>query len=176
MVTAIAPELTRKDYQVEHPNDWCPGCGDFGILSAVQQALAALHLRPHQVAIFGGIGCSGKAVYYPANLWCPHAAWPRVAVCHRCQAAHPELTVIAIGGDGDGLGIWSSASRGRSDIQGWPISTCCNHAQRITICTPKTGLPAKTCQRGNRVCTMSNMKATTLSSRQGPMTRRPSIR
>jgi 2-oxoglutarate/2-oxoacid ferredoxin oxidoreductase subunit beta len=64
VATATMPNLTRKDYQVEHPNDWCPGCGDFGILTAVQRALAELNLPPHQVAIFGGIGCSGKAVYY----------------------------------------------------------------------------------------------------------------
>jgi 2-oxoglutarate/2-oxoacid ferredoxin oxidoreductase subunit beta len=64
MVTAITPQPTRKDYHVDYPNDWCPGCGDFGILNAVQQALAALHLLPHQVAVFAGIGCSGKAVYY----------------------------------------------------------------------------------------------------------------
>lgn len=105
MVTAITPELTRKDYQVEHPNDWCPGCGDFGILSAVQQALAALHLRPHQVAIFGGIGCSGKAVYY-LPTYGVHTLHGRVLpYATGAKLAHPELTVVAIGGDGDGLGI-----------------------------------------------------------------------
>jgi 2-oxoglutarate ferredoxin oxidoreductase subunit beta len=105
MVTAITPELTRRDYQVEHPNDWCPGCGDFGILSAVQQALAALHLWPHQVAIFGGIGCSGKAVYY-LPTYGVHTLHGRVLpYATGAKLAHPELTVVAIGGDGDGLGI-----------------------------------------------------------------------
>ena len=105
MVTAITPELTRKDYQVEHPNDWCPGCGDFGILSAVQQALAALHLWPHQVAIFGGIGCSGKAVYYLPTYGI-HTLHGRVLpYATGAKLAQPELTVVAIGGDGDGLGI-----------------------------------------------------------------------
>ena len=56
---------TRQDYQVKHPNDWCSGCGDFGILTAVQHALAGLQLDPRQVAMFEGIGCSGKEEYDP---------------------------------------------------------------------------------------------------------------
>ncbi len=118
MVTAITPELTRKDYQVEQPNDWCPGCGDFGILSAVQQALAALHLRPHQVAIFGGIGCSGKAVYY-LPTYGVHTLHGRVLpFATGAKLANPELTVIAVGGDGDGLGIGAGhfVNTGRRNI------------------------------------------------------------
>jgi 2-oxoglutarate/2-oxoacid ferredoxin oxidoreductase subunit beta len=105
MSTATAPKLTRQDYQVEHPNDWCPGCGDFGILTAVQRALAELNALPHQVAIFGGIGCSGKAVYYlPA--YGVHTLHGRVLpYATGAKLANPDLTVIAVGGDGDGLGI-----------------------------------------------------------------------
>jgi 2-oxoglutarate ferredoxin oxidoreductase subunit beta len=105
MSTATAPKLTRQDYQVEHPNDWCPGCGDFGILTAVQRALAEFNALPHQVAIFGGIGCSGKAVYYlPA--YGVHTLHGRVLpYATGAKLANPDLTVIAVGGDGDGLGI-----------------------------------------------------------------------
>ena len=96
---------TKREYQVEHPNDWCPGCGDFGILNAVQQALAALNLAPHRVAIFGGIGCSGKAVYY-LPTYGVHTLHGRVLpYATGAKLANPELTVIALGGDGDGLGI-----------------------------------------------------------------------
>jgi 2-oxoglutarate/2-oxoacid ferredoxin oxidoreductase subunit beta len=105
MATATTPQPTRQDYHVEYPNDWCPGCGDFGILTAVQQALAALHLLPHQVAIFGGIGCSGKAVYYLPTYGI-HTLHGRVLpYATGAKLANPDLTVIAIGGDGDGLGI-----------------------------------------------------------------------
>jgi len=105
MATATTPQPTRQDYHVEYPNDWCPGCGDFGILSAVQQALAALQLLPHQVALFGGIGCSGKAVYYLPTYGI-HTLHGRVLpYATGAKLANPDLTVIAIGGDGDGLGI-----------------------------------------------------------------------
>ena len=105
MATATTPQPTQKDYHVDYPNDWCPGCGDFGILSAVQQALAALRLLPHQVSIFGGIGCSGKAVYYLPTYGI-HTLHGRVLpYATGAKLANPDLTVIAIGGDGDGLGI-----------------------------------------------------------------------
>ena len=56
MPTATADrKLTAKDFQVPFPNDWCPGCGDFGILNAIQQAFAKLELEAHKVAVVGGI-------------------------------------------------------------------------------------------------------------------------
>lgn len=105
MATATKPKVTMKDYRVENPNDWCPGCGDFGILSAVQQALAGLNLLPHEVAVFGGIGCSGKAPYY-VNAYGIHTLHGRVLpFATGAKLANPELTVLAVGGDGDGMGI-----------------------------------------------------------------------
>ena len=118
MAIATPPQRSRKDYQVEHPNDWCPGCGDFGILNAVQHALVALHLWPHQVAIFGGIGCSGKAVYY-LPTYSVHTLHGRVLpYATGAKLANPELTVIAVGGDGDGLGIGAGhfVNTGRRNI------------------------------------------------------------
>src|SRR5919106_4569335 len=118
MVTAITPKPTRKDYHVEYPNDWCPGCGDFGILTAVQQALAALHLSPHQVAVFAGIGCSGKAVYYLPTYGI-HTLHGRVLpYTTGAKLADPDLTVVAVGGDGDGLGIGAGhfVNTGRRNI------------------------------------------------------------
>src|SRR5690554_7903183 len=69
--------VTVKDFQVDFPNDWCPGCGDFGILNALHQALAGLGLKPHEVAVFGGIGCSGKTQYY-VNAYDVHTLHGRV--------------------------------------------------------------------------------------------------
>ena len=97
--------ITAKDYRVDEAIDWCPGCGDFGILSSLQQALAGLGRAPHQVAIFGGIGCSGKAQYY-TSAYGVHTLHGRVLpYATGAKLANPDLTVVAVGGDGDGLAI-----------------------------------------------------------------------
>jgi 2-oxoglutarate ferredoxin oxidoreductase subunit beta len=98
-------ELTRKDYQVEHANDWCPGCGDFGILSALQQAVVGLELPPHRVALFGGIGCSGKTQYYLPTYGVHTLHGRLLPYATGAKLANPELTVVAVGGDGDGMAI-----------------------------------------------------------------------
>lgn len=86
-------------------NDWCPGCGDFGVLSAIHQALAALELEPHRVVMVGGIGCSGKTPYY-VNAYGVHTLHGRLLpYATGIKLANPELTVLAVGGDGDGLAI-----------------------------------------------------------------------
>ncbi len=105
MATVTMPKITAKDYRADVPVDWCPGCGDYGILSALQQALAGLNLPPHKVAIFGGIGCSGKAQYY-VKAYGIHTLHGRVLpYATGAKLANPELTVVAVGGDGDGMAI-----------------------------------------------------------------------
>jgi 2-oxoglutarate/2-oxoacid ferredoxin oxidoreductase subunit beta len=98
-------KVTARDYRVTHPIDWCPGCGDFGILNALQQALGGLGLPPHQVAIVGGIGCSGKTPYY-LGAYGVHTLHGRLLpYATGVKVANPELTVVATGGDGDGMAI-----------------------------------------------------------------------
>ncbi len=98
-------KVAAKDYRVTHPSDWCPSCGDFGILNALQQALSKLGLPPHQVAIVGGIGCSGKTPYY-VGAYGIHTLHGRLLpYATGVKLANPELTVVATGGDGDGLAI-----------------------------------------------------------------------
>ncbi len=97
--------ITAKDYTPDHPIDWCPGCGDFGILSALRQALAKQGLPPHQVALVGGIGCSGKAQYH-VGAYSVHTLHGRLLpYATGIKLANPELTVVALGGDGDGMAI-----------------------------------------------------------------------
>ena len=62
--TTDAPQFKAKDFQQPHANDWCPGCGDFGILNSMHQACAKLGRTPSDVVVVGGIGCSSKAPYY----------------------------------------------------------------------------------------------------------------
>ena len=103
----MASEAVLKpvDFQTEVHNDWCPGCGDFGILKAVQMALADLNVARHSAALFSGIGCSAKTVHY-VNTYGIHTLHGRVLpFAMGAKIANPELEVVALGGDGDGLGI-----------------------------------------------------------------------
>jgi len=95
--------VTMTDYAGSQPA-WCPGCGNFGILNALKKALVELGLEPHKVLMVSGIGQAGKLPHYTrANvLNVLHGrALPAAA---GAKIANPELSVIAVGGDGDGYG------------------------------------------------------------------------
>ncbi len=97
--------LKLADFKEQIHNDWCPGCGDFGILSALQSALAELELEPHQVVIFSGIGCSGKLPHF-VKAYGIHTLHGRpLPYALGAKLGNPSLEVIAVSGDGDGLGI-----------------------------------------------------------------------
>ena len=97
--------LKVADFQTEVHNDWCPGCGDFGILKAVQMALAELGVPPHNIAVISGIGCSGKTPHY-LNAYAAHTLHGRpLPYASGVKIANPGLEVVAVGGDGDGMGI-----------------------------------------------------------------------
>ncbi|HEY3116546.1 MAG TPA: thiamine pyrophosphate-dependent enzyme [Chloroflexota bacterium] len=96
---------TLKDYRNSVHNNWCPGCGDFGILASLQQALFQLQIPPHKVAVFSGIGCSGKTPHY-VNAYGFHTLHGRVLPnATGGRLVNRDMTVIAVGGDGDGYGI-----------------------------------------------------------------------
>ncbi len=87
-----------------HP-DWCPGCGDFSVLSALQKALLELNLEPHKVIAISGIGCSSNLPGF-INTYGMHTLHGRsLAVATGVKLGNHELKVIATGGDGDGYGI-----------------------------------------------------------------------
>jgi 2-oxoglutarate ferredoxin oxidoreductase subunit beta len=97
--------LELKDFRTKVHNDWCPGCGDFGILNAVQMSLFELKLEPHDVAIVSGIGCSGKTPHF-VNTYGFHTLHGRsLPIATGIKLANTALTVVAVGGDGDGYGI-----------------------------------------------------------------------
>ena len=97
--------LKLGDFKTDVHNDWCPGCGDFGIVNAVQMALAEMQIPRHKSAIFSGIGCSGKTSHF-INVFGVHTLHGRVLTfAQGAKIANPELEIIAVGGDGDGLGI-----------------------------------------------------------------------
>ena len=97
--------LKLADYKTEVHNDWCAGCGDFGILNAIQMALADMQISPHDAVIFSGIGCSGKTPHF-IKTYGIHTLHGRVLpFAQGAKLANPDLQIIAVGGDGDGLGI-----------------------------------------------------------------------
>ena len=85
--------------------DWCPGCGDFGVLNGIQKAIASLDIKPKDVLIVSGIGCSSNLPHY-VNTYGFHSIHGRsIPVATGAKLANKDLTVIAVGGDGDGYGI-----------------------------------------------------------------------
>lgn len=97
--------LTAKDYKGSLPPVWCPGCGDFAVLAAMQKALADLQLPPHEVVFVSGIGCSSRFPHF-MNAYGFHAVHGRsLPVAVGLKLAAPDKTVIAVGGDGDGMAI-----------------------------------------------------------------------
>jgi len=103
MTAARVP--TAKDYATETAAWWCPGCGDYGVLSALKSALAGLAIAPENIAFVAGIGCSGKIAGY-LHSYAFHGAHGRaLPVATGVKLANRALTVIAAGGDGDGYAI-----------------------------------------------------------------------
>ncbi len=104
MSTAESP-LTKKDFKSDQDVRWCPGCGDYGILNAVQTAFANLGKNRHDTVIISGIGCSSRFPYYMETFGFHtiHGRAPSVAT--GVKLANPELDVWVISGDGDSLSI-----------------------------------------------------------------------
>ncbi|MBS7620129.1 2-oxoacid:ferredoxin oxidoreductase subunit beta, partial [Candidatus Bathyarchaeota archaeon] len=97
--------LRSTDFKTDVFVDWCPGCGNFGILASLQMALAELGLESHNVVIVSGIGCSGKVPHF-VKVYGVHTLHGRtLPFAQGIKISNPELEVIAVGGDGDGLGI-----------------------------------------------------------------------
>ncbi len=110
--------LKLADYKTNVHNDWCPGCGDFGIVNSIQMALAEMNIPRHKAAIFSGIGCSGKTSHF-INVYGIHTLHGRVLTfAQGARLANPHMNIIAVGGDGDGLGIGAGhfVAAGRRDI------------------------------------------------------------
>lgn len=96
---------TFKDFRNKVKPNWCPGCGDFSVLAAMQRAFANVGLEPADVALVSGIGCSGRISGY-MNAYGFHGVHGRaLPIAQGLKLANRELTVVAAGGDGDGFAI-----------------------------------------------------------------------
>ena len=93
------------DYRSRVRRTWCPGCGDYGVLNALQNALAALNLERRNLVVVSGIGCSSDLPHF-LNVYGIHTLHGRaLPVAQGIKMANKDLTVVVAGGDGDGYGI-----------------------------------------------------------------------
>ena len=98
-------KLTAKDYKTKIPIVWCPGCGDFGVLAAIHQAVADLAIPPEKLGVVSGIGCSSRIAGY-INAYGFNSIHGRpLPIATGAKVANPELTMLVAGGDGDGYSI-----------------------------------------------------------------------
>jgi 2-oxoglutarate ferredoxin oxidoreductase subunit beta len=97
--------LKPRDYKSDVKPIWCPGCGHYSVLNALTKAMAALTLSRDESVLVSGIGCSSRLPAY-TDTYGFHGVHGRgLAVAQGLKVARPDLTVIAMGGDGDGFSI-----------------------------------------------------------------------
>jgi len=96
--------VSLQDYSPASDITWCPGCGNFGILKALNSALVQLKIDPHSVLMVSGIGQAGKLPHYTRCHVLNELHGRALPAAIGAKIANPELTVIAVGGDGDGYG------------------------------------------------------------------------
>lgn len=102
--TTVAP-IPLAEFRSKVAPDWCPGCGDFGVLSSLQKAVSTLGIQPKDLMVVSGIGCSSNL---PGFIRCygMHTLHGRgIAISQGCKLGNPDMTVVSVGGDGDGFGI-----------------------------------------------------------------------
>ncbi|TML93772.1 MAG: 2-oxoacid:ferredoxin oxidoreductase subunit beta [Actinobacteria bacterium] len=105
MTDTAVPVTTKKDWTSDQEVRWCPGCGDYSILTAVQMLMPELNVRREQMVFVSGIGCAARFPYY-MSVYGMHAIHGRApAVATGIAVARPDLHVWVVTGDGDGLSI-----------------------------------------------------------------------
>ena len=102
MATAV---LVKNDFKPEVSPDWCPGCGDFGVLTGLFQACADLQIQPHNLLVVSGIGCSSNLPGYIRSYGVHSIHGRALPFATGSKLANGAMTVVVAGGDGDGYGI-----------------------------------------------------------------------
>lgn len=101
--TVVNP--TVKDYKSDVKPTWCPGCGDFGVLNATYRGLAGLKMSPDRTVVISGIGCSSRFPHFMKTFGFHSVHGRALPVAQGLKMARPDLTVVAVGGDGDMFSI-----------------------------------------------------------------------
>jgi 2-oxoglutarate ferredoxin oxidoreductase subunit beta len=105
MAEPVALKLTTKDFKSDQEVRWCPGCGDYAILAAVQSFMPELNIPRERIVFVSGIGCSSRFPYY-MNTYGMHSIHGRApAIATGLSVSRPDLSVWVVTGDGDALSI-----------------------------------------------------------------------
>ncbi len=97
--------MNVTDLNTKNEIHWCPGCGNYGILMAIKQALVEGNYKPHETVVVSGIGCSGKIPHFIKTYGFESLHGRALPPATGIKLANHKLNVIAMGGDGDGYGI-----------------------------------------------------------------------
>jgi 2-oxoglutarate ferredoxin oxidoreductase subunit beta len=97
--------MKAKDYRSGLEPVWCTGCGDFGVLKGLTQALADLEIAPERLAVISGIGCSSRLPGYTKSYAFNTIHGRALPIASGLKLARPEITTVVVGGDGDGFSI-----------------------------------------------------------------------
>src|SRR5947207_4511844 len=108
-MTTLEPSSVARfqagDFKSDLKPIWCPGCGDFGVVTAITRALAAIGRPPHEIAFVSGIGCSSRIPGYTTAYGFNTVHGRSLPIAQGIKLANPELLVLVAGGDGDGFSI-----------------------------------------------------------------------
>jgi 2-oxoglutarate ferredoxin oxidoreductase subunit beta len=100
-----AAVLQPAAYKSDYKPIWCPGCGDYSVLSAFTKAFAAVGKKPEEIVVVSGIGCSSRIPAYLTSYGFHGVHGRALAAATGLKVARPDLTVVVAGGDGDGYSI-----------------------------------------------------------------------
>jgi 2-oxoglutarate ferredoxin oxidoreductase subunit beta len=102
----LSPEVfTAKTFRSSLKPIWCPGCGDYGVVTALYRALAAIKRPAHEIAFISGIGCSSRIPGYTTAYGFNTVHGRALPIAQGIKMANPDLLVLVAGGDGDGFSI-----------------------------------------------------------------------
>lgn len=154
MSTATTSAHDVREFRSEIPPDWCPGCGDFGVLNGLFSACVELGLPPHEVLVVSGIGCSSNLPGFFRSYGVHSIHGRALPFATGAKLANPAITVIVTGGDGDGYGIglnhFIQAMRRNIDLTYIVMN---NEIYGLTTGqvspTSETGMKTKTTPHGN---------------------------
>lgn len=98
-------QMGINDYTSKVKPSWCAGCGNHSVLAALKKAMATLNFKTHETAIVSGIGCSSRFPFFISTYGFHSIHGRALPVAIGLKVANPKINIIAVGGDGDGVGI-----------------------------------------------------------------------